>query len=62
MEKTKRFSIGVNAEKYAWLAEQAKTRHRSMSGQINEMIEEAMHKEEAQEKKQHDQKVKSPTS
>ena len=49
MEETKRFSIGVNTEKYAWLAEQAKAHHRSMSGQINEMIEQAMQKEEETE-------------
>ena len=46
MAQIKRFSIGVNAEKYAWLVEQAKANHRSMTGQINEMIEKAMQKEE----------------
>jgi hypothetical protein len=53
MEEMKRFSIGVNTEKYAWLAEQAKAHHRSMSGQVNEIIEQAMQEQakEAEEKK-----------
>ena len=50
MEEIKRFSIGVNVEKYSWLTKQAKTHHRSMSGQINEIVEQAMQKD-AQEKK-----------
>lgn len=50
MKDLKRFSIGVSPERYEWLLKQAKKDHRSMSGQVNKVIEEAMEKEEAEEK------------
>ena len=50
MKDLRRFSIGVTPERYEWLSKQAESNHRSMSGQVNKAIEEAMKKEEDSKK------------
>ncbi|MEZ5452883.1 MAG: hypothetical protein R3E93_08740 [Thiothrix sp.] len=49
MEESKRFSIGLSASLYAWLKQQADKNHRSMSGQVNDFLEQM---KEAKEKQQ----------
>ena len=39
MKDSKRFSIGLSASLYAWLKRQADKNHRSMSGQVNDLLE-----------------------
>ena len=39
MKDNKRFSIGLSVSLYAWLKKQADKNHRSMSGQVNDLLE-----------------------
>lgn len=48
MKDSKRFSIGLSASLYTWLKKQAGKNHRSMSGQVNDLLEKM---KEADERK-----------
>lgn len=49
MEESKRFSIGLSASLYAWLKQQADKNHRSMSGQVNDFLEQMKEVKEKQQ-------------
>lgn len=42
----KRFSLTVSDETYAWLKAKAESNHRSLSGQVNAIFEDARKNEE----------------